>query len=218
MKKFTHFLAMAAMLALPFATTSCDDPWEGPRNWHEGGYPDNGNNGGNTLYDMANVLCGEWYGPVNLYEEQTDGTFLRYNFDADMVFYTNNTGNSLSGSGLETDYAQDEDGTTHQQQLRFTWRIDESTGDIYITYTESKTSFVLDYSATQRGFSLSDNEFYGYMLGYNNNDYMVFDFSRASSRAKASGIASTTTANAVFGSGATPSELVTDVPQKLPQR
>lgn len=224
MKNFTHFLAMAAMVALPFATTSCDDHWDGPHdNWHGGGgYPggEGGGSGdsGNTLYDMANVLCGEWYGPVNLYEEQTDGTFQRYNFDADMVFYTNSTGSSLSGNGIETDYAQAEDGTTEQQQLRFTWRIDQNTGDIYITYTSSNSTFVLDYSATQRGFSLSDNEFYGYMIGYNSNDYMVFDFTRASSRAKSSTIGSTATTSTVFGAGASVSDLNTSVPQQLPKR
>lgn len=220
-----HILALVAIAALPFSMTSCDDPWHDDwhDNWHDnGGYDDggNGDNNDNTLYDMANTLIGEWYGPMNLYEEQNDGSYALYSFDADMVFYTNSSSSTLSGSGIETDYATNsETGETESQQLRFTWSINESTGDISITYTNSKSTFVLDYSATQRGFYLDNSNFYGYMLGSNNNDYIVFDFDRVTKKMKAaSGTTTTTTAKNVFGSSATMDALVTNVPQKLPKR
>lgn len=224
MKKFTHVLALIAMAALPFAMTSCDDHWDdGPHNnWHggdnPGGYnPGGGETGGetgSTVYDMANTLIGEWNGPVNLYEEQADGSLQLYSFNTTMIFYTNGGSNTLKGSGMEYDYTDDA-----SQELEFTWRIDSSTWDIYITYKNSGATFVLDYGAAQHGFYLDNTSFNGYMLSTTGNDYMVFQFTRTTSNAKAqTSTASSTTSTTAFGTVQSFDDFVTNVQQKLPTR
>lgn len=214
MKQFTYLLALAALTTLPFAMTSCDDdPWhESYDPWHEPYDPDNGDN---TLYDMAATLCGEWTGPMELHE---DGA--TYNFTASMVFYQNGqNGSSLRGNGIETDYATLDNGDVDTQTLTFSWYIDQQTGDIYITYTNSGTRYALDYSATQRGFYLSSNEFYGYMLGVTEpSDYIAFDFTRAGNYAKASGFGRTATTPPLFGTQSENVTIDTTQPQLLPKR
>lgn len=226
MKKFTQFLAMAALIVLPFAMTSCDDdPWfDGPNHWG-GDYPPgyNGGDGGNygydddnTLYDMAATLCGKWSGTVESHEAGEV-----YSFNTDMVFYQNGSaGSSLKGGGTEYDYATNEAGEVESQILEFTWYIDQNTGNIYITYTGSGTQFCLDYSATQRGFYLSDQEFYGWALGVTyQEDYMVFNLNRSYTGAKSSNIGQTaTTTTALFGSQADSVKPNTNLPQRLPKR
>lgn len=225
MKKCIQILALAALVALPFAMTSCDDDhwFNGPDHfggYDDGGYPggggydDGGGNSGNTLYDMAQVLCNTWTGTVQLHEDGQD-----YQFYANMEFYQNGTNTrSLSGSGIETDYATNESGETESQTLKFTWYIDQTTGDIYITYTESNTQYALDYSATQRGFYLSDTNFYGYMLGVTYpSDYMAFDFTNARNGAKRDAIGVTDTTSTLFGSQTSTPTLKSNLPQRLPK-
>ena len=57
MKKITRFLALAAVAALPFAFTSCDDDdyWDGPRDdYYWWSNYDNGNYGWNNGYYNGN--------------------------------------------------------------------------------------------------------------------------------------------------------------------
>ena len=69
------------------------------------------------------------------------------------------------------------------QNLKFTWYIDNN-GDIYIKYTNSGATFVLDAGASRTGFHLGAEKgnarytFYGYMIGVGNakGDIINFDF------------------------------------------
>jgi antitoxin ParD1/3/4 len=84
-----------------------------------------------------------------------------------MTFYqAGDKVNSLSGNGVEVDYA--DDGSNESQTLKFTWYIDKN-GDIYIRYNDSGATYVMDAGAKQYGFFLGDEKgqdvFYGYMIG-----------------------------------------------------
>lgn len=90
-----------------------------------------------------------------------------YSFNAEMTFYqAGDKVNSLSGNGVEVDYA--DDGSNKSQTLKFTWYIDKN-GDIYIRYNDSGATYVMDAGAKQYGFYLGDERgqdvFYGYMIG-----------------------------------------------------
>lgn len=90
-----------------------------------------------------------------------------YSFHAEMTFYqAGDKVNSLSGNGVEVDYA--DDGSNESQTLKFTWYIDKN-GDIYIRYNETGATYVMDAGAKQYGFYLGDEKgrdvFYGYMIG-----------------------------------------------------
>lgn len=90
-----------------------------------------------------------------------------YSFNAEMTFYqAGDKVNSLSGNGVEVDYA--DDGSNESQTLKFTWYIDKN-GDIYIRYNDSGATYVMDAGAKQYGFYLGDERgqdvFYGYMIG-----------------------------------------------------
>lgn len=69
------------------------------------------------------------------------------------------------------------------QTLKFAWYIDNN-GDIYIKYTNSGATFVLDAGASQTGFHLGAEKgnhrytFYGYMIGIGKakGDIINFDF------------------------------------------
>lgn len=90
-----------------------------------------------------------------------------YSFNAEMTFYqAGGKVNSLSGNGVEVDYA--DDGSNETQTLKFAWYIDKN-GDIYIRYNDSGATYVMDAGAKQYGFYLGDERgqdvFYGYMIG-----------------------------------------------------
>ncbi len=90
-----------------------------------------------------------------------------YRFNAEMTFYqAGDKVNSLSGNGVEVDYA--DDGSNETQTLEFAWYIDKN-GDLYIRYNDSGATYVMDAGAKQYGFYLGDERgqdvFYGYMIG-----------------------------------------------------
>lgn len=197
MKNFKTLMAAALLVAAPTFLTSCEeDPWyEEPWNYEDqwwsdynggnwGWNNDNWNNGGNyngnddnTLLTEAEVLNGEWDGTM-VYTNGDDGTSST--FYANMTFVRNNS-NSIKGTGTEYDYVLDNNNeVVDEQTLKFNWYIDESTGDIYVRYTGSGSTYVMDISATQHGFYLDDDSgvFRGYMIGTNNKDMIYFDFKR----------------------------------------
>ena len=122
-----------------------------------------------------------------------------------MIFYQNkNNRNSLSGNGIEIDYATD--GSDDQQTLKFSWYIDNN-GDIYIKYASGAT-YVMDANASQYGFHLGAEQgkrydtFFGYMIGTGmaKGDIMYIDLERNSANgARAS--RSSTSAGSSFGKG-----------------
>lgn len=208
MKKMKTVLMMAA-IAASFTFTSCDeDPWydghwDDPYGWYDnyGGSNwgwDNGYWNGHqdasssTLSDMASTLCGQWAGNMDYSYINDDGnsrTTERYYTDMKFFQY-NNSSSSLSGDGVETDYLLDDSGnvTDQSQTLDFKWYIDDN-GDIYIRYTKSGATFVLDYGSSQTGFHLGQEQgknvdtFFGYMIGTGSvkGDVIYFDFERQNS-------------------------------------
>lgn len=169
MKKMKKLLMLMAVAVTSFTFTACDDdPWDD--SWHDDYYwYDDYNHGGwgwdqgdwnqgaqgsqtQWLLDEAQTLVGDWYGNVQLSELASDGNSRNnYQFEANMIFYQDkNNRNSLSGNGIEIDYATD--GSDDQQTLKFSWYIDNN-GDIYIKYASGAT-YVMDANASQYGFHL----------------------------------------------------------------
>ena len=205
MKKMKSILMLMAIAAASFTFTSCDDdPWDDGHYWHDdyGWYEDynqggwgwnqgdwnQGSNGSQNsqLIEEAQTLVGEWYGPVIYSYINEDGVSRgKDEFYATMIFYqSGDRRNALSGSGIEVDEVYDEKGNVvDSQNLKFTWYIDNN-GDIYIKYTNSGATFVLDAGASQTGFHLGAEKgnhrytFYGYMIGIGNakGDIINFDF------------------------------------------
>ena len=189
MKKYKMIMALAAMAVSVFTFTSCDDRydrydrWNDPYGWYSG-YSDwrwnndDWNDGkqdsqDSKLVQLANTLMGEWYGPAQFTYLNADGVSrTTENFYVDMKFFQyGNSGNSLSGYGVEDDYKFEANGTTvsDHQTLNFSWYIDDN-GDIYIKYDDGGT-YVMDASAKYYGYYLgrenneSNDAFSGYMIG-----------------------------------------------------
>lgn len=138
-----------------------------------------------------------------------------------MIFYQDkNNRNSLSGNGIEIDYATD--GSDDQQTLKFSWYIDNN-GDIYIKYASGAT-YVMDANASQYGFHLGpeqgkgDDTFFGYMIGIGmaKGDIIYIDLERNSSNgARAS--RSSTSSGSSFGKGTSRTPIQGTV-KSLPKR
>lgn len=186
MKKVYSLLTMAVIAAMSLTMTSCDgdDYWYDPYGWYDH-YDDwgwnnddwnNGSQGGSQnsdLVDMAQLLTGEWYGPVTYSYLSDDGQSRQTNeFYADMKFFQYaNTRDALSGEGVETDYVYNEDGTVKDQQtLEFSWYINNNM-DLYIKYKDTGATYVMDYGSSQAGWHIGEEEgynvdtFWGYMIG-----------------------------------------------------
>ena len=187
MKAIHLLLATATLVAMPALFTSCDDDpmyddWnDDGYNWHHDNYDNNDDDGddqGDQLVAEAEALTAEWDGKM-VYTNGTDGQ--KDSFYANMTFVRNSS-TAIKGTGTEIDYATDANGkVTDSNTLKFDWSIDESTGNINIKYlTTTGFTFVLDASATQKGFSLKRNNdgsgtFSGYMIGTNNPDEIYFE-------------------------------------------
>ena len=159
MKKFNRIWMWMAIAATSFSFTSCDDD----DYWHDDYYWYDDYNHGGWGWNQ-----GDWRGSVMLSELAEDGQSRNnYSFNAEMTFYqAGGKVNSLSGNGVEVDYA--DDGSNETQTLKFAWYIDKN-GDIYIRYNDSGATYVMDAGAKQYGFYLGDERgqdvFYGYMIG-----------------------------------------------------
>lgn len=159
MKKFNRIWMWMAIAATSFSFTSCDDD----DYWHDDYYWYDDYNHGGWGWNQ-----GDWRGSVMLSELAEDGQSRNnYSFNAEMTFYqAGDKVNSLSGNGVEVDYA--DDGSNETQTLKFAWYIDKN-GDIYIRYNDSGATYVMDAGAKQYGFYLGDERgqdvFYGYMIG-----------------------------------------------------
>jgi hypothetical protein len=133
----------------------------------------NTNNSGNdnTLNILANTLRGHWEGKM-LYEYTVNGIRKQATFDAQMEFDQYDA-TSISGRGVEVDISG-----TETQELKFSWYIDSKTGDIYVTYDDSKKQYVITFSSSDIQSYLDTKSFHGTMKGVNNDEYLDFDFSR----------------------------------------
>ena len=241
MKKMKKILMLMAVAVTSFTFTACDDdPWDDDYYWHDDyGWYDDYNHGGwgwdqggwnqgaqgsqnPRLLEEAQTLVGDWYGNVQLSELASDGNSRNnYQFDANMIFYQDkNNRNSLSGNGIEIDYATD--GSDDQQTLKFSWYIDNN-GDIYIKYASGAT-YVMDAKSSQYGFHLGPEQgkrydtFFGYMIGIGKakGDIIYIDLERNSSNgARAS--RSSTSSGSSFGKGASRTPIQGTV-KSLPKR
>lgn len=83
-------LMLAAIAVASLSIVSCDDdPWDDPySHWH--GWGDGYNQEETTIYDEADALCGEWYGPVEYTYRDGDGYSIAQ-FYANMRFARYNT-------------------------------------------------------------------------------------------------------------------------------
>lgn len=241
MKKMKKLLMLMAVAVTSFTFTACDDdPWDDDYYWHDDyGWYDDYNHGGwgwdqggwnqgaqgsqtPRLLEEAQTLVGDWYGNVQLSELASDGNSRNnYQFDANMIFYQDkNNSNSLSGNGIEIDYATD--GSDDQQTLKFSWYIDNNR-DIYIKYASGAT-YVMDAKSSQYGFHLGPEQgkrydtFFGYMIGIGmaKGDIIYIDLIRNSSNgARAS--RSSTSSGSSFGKGTSRTPIQGTV-KSLPKR
>lgn len=171
MKKLIKITMLLAVVATTMIYASCDS---GNDNWYDDTYNNqNTNNSGNdnTLNILANTLRGHWEGKM-LYEYTVNGIRKQATFDAQMEFDQYDA-TSISGRGVEVDISG-----TETQELKFSWFIDSKTGDIYVTYDDSKKQYVITFSSSDIQSYLDTKSFHGTMKGVNNDEYLDFDFSR----------------------------------------
>lgn len=240
MKKMKKILMLMAVAVTSFTFTACDDdPWDddywhddyywyddynhGGWGWDQGGWNQGAQGSQNQrLLEEAQTLVGDWNGNVQLSELASDGNSRNnYQFKANMIFYQDkNNSNSLSGNGIEIDYATD--GSDDQQTLKFSWYIDNN-GDIYIKYASGAT-YVMDAKPSQYGFHLGPEQgkrydtFFGYMIGIGmaKGDIIYIDLERNSSNgARAS--RSSTSSGSSFGKGTSRTPIQGTV-KSLPKR
>lgn len=200
-RKLSQLLALMALLAVPFALTSCDDDdWYYDDYWN-GYYPDNDNNG-SEADQMVAVLSGRWQGDMVYTYTYTDDNAkpgekkrVSEKYAVEMTFYrSEDAKDRYAGQGVEVD--RNEQGDT--QALNFTWWIDTRNGDIYVKYTDSNTIFRMDAASTDYGYHLgwetSRNAytFFGYLVGQSNDDEIYIDLERVEIPRKAKAATETT--------------------------
>lgn len=162
---------LLAVVATTMMYASCDS---GHDNWYDDNYSNqntNNSDNDNTLNILANTLRGHWEGKM-LYEYTDNGIRKQATFDAQMEFDQYDA-TSISGRGVEVDISG-----TETQELKFSWYIDSKTGDIYVTYDDSKKQYVITFSSSDIQSYLDTKSFHGTMKGVNNDEYLDFDFSR----------------------------------------
>ena len=171
MKKLIKITMLLAVVATTMMYASCDS---GHDNWYDDNYSNqntNNSDNDNTLNILANTLRGHWEGKM-LYEYTENGIRKQATFDAQMEFDQYDA-TSISGRGVEVDISG-----TETQELKFSWYIDSKTGDIYVTYDDSKKQYVITFSSSDIQSYLDTKSFHGTMKGVNNDEYLDFDFSR----------------------------------------
>ena len=171
MKKLIKITMLLAVVATTMMYASCDS---GHDNWYDDNYSNqntNNSDNDNTLNILANTLRGHWEGKM-LYEYTDNGIRKQATFDAQMEFDQYDA-TSISGRGVEVDISG-----TETQELKFSWYIDSKTGDIYVTYDDSKKQYVITFSSSDIQSYLDTKSFHGTMKGVNNDEYLDFDFSR----------------------------------------
>ena len=168
MKKLMKIIMLLVIVATTMIFASCDS---GDDNWYDNNQNTNNSSNDNTLNVLANTLRGHWEGKM-LYEYTENGTRKQATFDAQMEFDQYDA-TSISGRGVEVDISG-----TETQELKFSWYIDSKTGDIYVTYDDSKKQYVITFSSSDIQSYLDTKSFHGTMKGVNNDEYLDFDFSR----------------------------------------
>ena len=210
MKRFSSFLTLLLMAALPLTFISCDDDWYDEREWYDHDDVDD-------AIELAQMLNGTWSGTIiNEYTNDV-GVREQTQCSADFTFVQYSV-NAISGTGYETDY----DGSGRSQTLPFKWYVDERTEDVHITYTESGYHFILDESGNSKysGFSLDNGRFNGVMEGVNNDEYIFFNLYRVRgyNAPHKLGTATDSASTVSFGKGEGKQFEASDVPVMLRKR
>ena len=158
---------MAALAAMSFTFTSCDDPWDG---WGYGdGHWENGHGNSDDYYiSMANTIRGHWTGVIQVQTYDKWGNLVTNTLDTDFEFdqyYTNSTG----GRGQEIDYRGEE----IVYKSTFTWQIDTRTDEIIVKYDdlEQRDMIVFEYD-------LRNNSFTGTMDSRDGSERNIFNLTR----------------------------------------
>lgn len=194
MKKITKFLFLGIVMALPFIFGSCDsDPYYDDYWYDDWTWGDNYNNrpGSNTsredfFVEMARTLSGQWRGDMWAYEIDAQGyavDSIFYSTDIEFVQY-----NSRSISGTGTQYDFNPNNNQLEFQRNFTWYIDPSTGNIYLTYkSRNDDGTVSDYvmRIDYNDLNLNNRRFTGFLWASDGGEVDDFWFDRyTGSRAK----------------------------------
>ena len=180
MKKITYLALLAFVAFAPFMFTSCyEDYYYDDWNWRNGGYwygrynNNNQNQNNNSSIEAEGAcLVGTWVGEMVYTYLDDGGNKDQAHFNAEMVFKLNSNNSYTEGIGTEIDWAGDE-----SQTLSFTWYIDKY-GNIYVRYSDTGKTFVLDVQSTTKGFYLDDNSFNGYMVAQKDVEEIEFSFTR----------------------------------------
>lgn len=221
MKRTTKLLAILALVLSPMVFISCDEdpePWGDPDPWDwyddyngyhwNNNYNNEYNSQDQTLLQEAQTLCGEWEGTMKYtYTDESTSKRVTEEYYTNMKFFQYNaSSNSLTGEGVEVDYLPND--PSQSQTLAFSWAINEKTGDIYIKYKSSGTTFVMDADSKDHGFLLglennnsTTDVFFGWMIGTSNVDDVIYiDLTRVETNAKAAlGVSATTVSQKPFG-------------------
>ncbi len=180
MKKFLYVALFAFVAFAPVLFSSCDDDhWYDNNSWRRswygrnGGNNNNNNNGGSTIEDEGACLLGTWVGEMIYMYPNADGSTGKARFNAEMVFQMNKNNSYTEGVGTEIDRAGEQ-----TQTLSFTWYIDKS-GNIYVRYTDTGKTFMLDILSSSKGFYLDNSKFNGFMVAQKDVEEIEFNFTRS---------------------------------------
>ncbi len=205
MKKISKFMMMTTIAVMSFGFASCDDEhWDNYYDRPDDVYNDEYGSQNNDILVEAQSLTGIWYGTMNYtYTDDSDKRVTdEFNVEFNFIPYSSK---SVNGRGTEID----SDNNGNSQTLTFKWYVDDRNGNINIQYDISNSAYVMDCSASNKGFILDLNKglFEGYMEGVNNDDeiyiklYMVDENSKAVSRSVSKSTVSKTTSSLSFGKG-----------------
>ncbi len=184
MRKFKTMMVAALMVALPALLASCGsdpyyyDDWYDDWTWGNdyNNRPDNGNVDNEDFFvSMAQTLAGQWRGDMMAYALDDNGNVvdsLYYSTDIEFKQYNSQ---SVSGTGTQYDYDPDTDNL--ELKRNFTWYIDTTNGNIYLTYKEQNSDGTTsDYvmSIAYDDLNLDNRTFTGYL--WSSDGYEVDDF------------------------------------------
>ncbi|MBQ6210266.1 MAG: hypothetical protein IJK42_10945 [Prevotella sp.] len=187
MKRFTLFALLAIFTVAPLILTGCDDdPWYDNYNWRNRNWYGRNDQGGNqgqgnsSIEDEGACLVGTWVGQMVYTYPDDKGNIGQAQFDAEMIFKLNSNNVYTEGVGTEIDRAGND-----TQTLSFTWYIDRY-GNIYVRYSDTGKTFMLDVESTTKGFYLDDSQFNGYMVAQKDVEEIEFSFTRGGNNNKRS--------------------------------
>lgn len=183
MKKLTKILFLLLIASVSIALSSCSSGstyYEDNQDWWSNNSDGNADSDAQYLKNLANTLRGHWEGAMRYEFNDDNGQRAIAQFNAQLEFDQYDA-TGLKGRGREIDTATS-NGNTQSQTLYFTWKLDKTTSDIYVTYDGSKKKYritMLDKTSNMQSY-LDANRFEGTMIGVNNNEFIDFKLARYS--------------------------------------